>query len=101
MTEEEIDRMKPAELREELRRALRAERDNREKWSAEERRKDTAMQMAQSARIRVQCVQAIRLLSRHMREALGSNAEPNIDIALIEALKDLDRADEIADVIPF
>lgn len=101
MTDDEIDRMSADQLREELRRALRSARDFRDKWTAEERKKDKAMQMVHSARIRIRSVQAIRHLELHYREALGANAEPNVDIALMDAVKDLDLADEAADVIPF
>lgn len=101
LADEEIGRMGKDELREEVRR-LTAETSKRTaQWSKSEDEKMRAMQMTHSARIRIQSVQAIRHLKRHMPEALGINMEPNIDIALIDAIKDLDRADEIADTLPF
>lgn len=97
----EIDRMSKDELRDEVRRLSAEVSKNSAKWSRSEDQKMRAMNMANSARICIQSVQAIRHLSRHMPEALGTNAEPNVDIALIDAVKDLDRADELADVLPF
>jgi hypothetical protein len=101
MTEEEIDRMGKDELREELRRALRSEQEAIAGRRAEEAKKDKAMELARSARIRVENVQAIRHLARHMRTALSTNIEPNIDCELMEAVKDIDRAYNVADIIPF
>lgn len=101
MTNEEINSLGEDDLRNALREALAQVKVNSTRWCRSEDQKMRAMQMANSARIRIRSVQSIRHLLRHMPQALGSNAEPNIDIALIEAAKDLDRADELADVLPF
>lgn len=101
MTEEEIAHSGPDDLRDEVRR-LRAEASNRSKmWSKSEDQKMRAMEMANSARILIQSVQAIRHLVRHMPDALSTNVDPSVDHLLKEAISDLDRADEIANVLPF
>lgn len=89
------------DLREELRQALSRVESLGDLASHEAKAREKAMEFVHSARIRLQNVQAIRHLARHMREALGANAEPNVDICLMEAIKDLDRAAEEANVVPF
>jgi hypothetical protein len=101
MNDDDLGSMTKDELREVIRSLSAKVDENSAKWCKSEEQKMRAMNVANSARIRIQSVQAIRHLKRHMPEALGTNAEPNIDIALIEAAKDIDRADELADVLPF
>ncbi len=54
-----------------------------------------------SARINIECCQAIMHLARYQPHALGTNAHPNQHLALNAALEDLMKAVGTADLIPF
>jgi hypothetical protein len=101
VSEEKIERMGADELREELRRALRAERDATAMQRAEETKKDKAIEYVGSARINIQSALAVKHLLRYGEHALGANAHPNVHNFLTDAVKDLDLAYEAADVMPF
>lgn len=66
-----------------------------------EARLEGAMQLVQSARLRILSLQALEHLYRYEAKMLGGNVAANRHDLMRDALRDLEKADTVADIIPF